>query len=76
MRSLTCLSSLSTALPLSSSSKRATATCFDPESGLVYTAVESVSANGELELDVLEVKGLEEKDVEVVSEICYDGDER
>lgn len=68
MRSLTLLSSISAPLPVppSSKSKRATATAFDPESSLVYTAVEFVSPDGVLEIDLFQVKGITDEDVEPV----------
>jgi hypothetical protein len=67
MRSLTCLSSVSAGLPLGSSSQSATASAFDPESSVVYTVVESVSPDGEVQIDILAVKGHTESDVEPVS---------
>lgn len=67
MRSLTCLSSLSAGLPVGSSSQVASASAFDPESGVVYAVVESVSPDGEVDVDIFAVRGHTEQDIEQVS---------
>jgi hypothetical protein len=69
MRSLTCLSSVSAALSLGSSSQSATASAFDPESSVVYTVVERITPDGQVEIDIFAVSGHTDADVEPVSRL-------
>lgn len=69
MKSLTCLSSVAATLPIEQPSSTPSATAFDPQSGHVFTVIETLSPNGGALLDVFAVKGYRDDDIHKVSKI-------
>lgn len=69
MRSLACLSSLASALPLPTPSSLSSSLAFNPETGAVYVASESVDSKGTIELELVVVEGPKESDVSTVSSL-------
>jgi hypothetical protein len=66
MRNLTCLSSVAAHLPVTAktgSVQTASAVVFNPESSVIYTALETLASNGAVRIDLLAVEGYREDQI-------------